>query len=125
MIRFSQKGDFKKLDSFFNNIKKPFRADILNRYGEEGVEALRLATPKDTGKTSESWSYEIIDQDGAYILRFNNSNIHEYVNIALILQYGHATKNGHWVEGRDYINPAIRPVFDRLLEQAWKEVTSA
>lgn len=124
MIRFEQKGNFKKLDSFFESIKKPLKMDLLNTYGRKGVEALRIATPKDTGVTADSWTYEIIDNGKSYIIRFNNTNINDHVNVAIILQYGHATRNGGWVAGRDYINPAIQPVFDELAEKAWKEVVS-
>lgn len=124
MIRFEQKGNFKKLDSFFESIKKPFKLDLLNTYGRKGVEALRIATPKDTGVTADSWNYEIIDNGTSYIIRFNNTNINDYVNVAIILQYGHATRNGGWVAGRDYINPAIQPVFDELADKAWREVVN-
>ena len=122
MIRFEQKGNFKKLDSFFESLKRPVKLDLLNTYGRKGVEALQIATPKDTGLTADSWSYEIIQDDDSYRIVFNNSNIHDYVNVAIILQYGHATKNGGWVQGRDYINPAIQPLFDELAEKAWREV---
>lgn len=124
MIRFEQKGNFKKLDSFFESMKKPFKLDLLNTYGRKGVEALRIATPKDTGVTADSWNYEIIDNGNSYIIRFNNTNINNYVNVAIILQYGHATRNGGWVAGRDYINPAIQPIFDELAEKAWREVVN-
>lgn len=122
MIRFEQKGNFKKLDSFFESLKRPVKLDLLNTYGRKGVEALQIATPKDTGLTADSWSYEIIQDNDSYRIVFNNSNIHDYVNVAIILQYGHATKNGGWVQGRDYINPAIQPLFDELAEKAWREV---
>lgn len=124
MISFRHKGDFKKLDKYLKEAKKPNRIiKILERFGEQGVAALASATPVDTGKTAASWSYEIKSQNGSYTIRFNNSNINKYVNIAIILQYGHATRNGGWVEGRDYINPAIRPIFDQITDQAWEEVT--
>ena len=94
----------------------------LDEYGKKGVEALRQATPKDTGKTADSWFYEIKRSKESVSISFNNSNINDGVPIAVILQYGHGTRNGGWVEGRDYINPAIQPVFDEIAEEAWKEV---
>ena len=95
----------------------------LDKYGREGVAALSSATPVDTGKTANSWYYKIERQNGSVSINFLNSNINEGVPIAIILQYGHATSTGGWVEGRDYINPAIRPLFDSIAEKAWKEVT--
>lgn len=96
---------------------------ILNKYGMKGVEALREATPKDTGKTSESWSYKITRENDIVKLSFLNSNRNQDVPIAIILQYGHGTKNGGWVEGIDYINPAIQPLFEELAKEIWKEVS--
>lgn len=106
-------------------LKKSFGRDymrVLEKYGELGVTALSNATPKDTGLTASSWSYEIIQNAGSISIVWNNSNVQNYVNIALILQYGHGTRNGGYVQGRDYINPAMRPIFDEMAEQAWKEV---
>lgn len=123
MITFESKGDFSNLTKFLEKLKRPFKLDILNKYGKLGVEALAAATPRDTGKTAESWDYTIDESDGRTELSFTNSNVNKHVNIAIILQYGHGTRNGGWVEGRDYINPAVRPIFDALAEEAWKEIT--
>ena len=125
MIKFKQKGDFKKLDSFFEKAKEIIRVGDLNKYGRAGVEALRAATPKDSGETANSWSYDIIREDDKASIIWKNSNINDGVNIAIILQYGHATGNGAYVQGIDYVNPAMKPVFDNIAESAWKEVERA
>ena len=125
MISFRQKGDFSKLTRFLERAKNLVHLSDLDRYGREGVAALASATPVDTGKTAASWYYDIkINKESASIA-FNNSNIQNGVPIAIILQYGHGTRNGGWVEGRDYINPIIQPIFDKIAEEAWKEVTKA
>ena len=125
MISFRQKGDFSKLTRFLERAKNLVHLSDLDRYGREGVAALASATPIDTGKTAASWYYDIkINKESASIT-FNNSNIQNGVPIAIILQYGHGTRNGGWVEGRDYINPVIQPIFDKIAEEAWKEVTKA
>ena len=123
MISFRQKGDFSKLTRFLERAKESVKIGDLDKYGREGVAALSSATPIDSGKTANSWSYEITNKDGSVTITFNNSNIQNGVPIAIILQYGHGTRNGGWVQGRDYINPAIQPIFDKLAENAWKEVT--
>ena len=123
MIGFRQKGDFSKLSSYLEKAKEAARIGILDKYGREGVAALASATPVETGKTAGSWYYEIKRQNGSVSLVFNNSNVNKGVPIAIVLQYGHGTGTGGWVQGRDYINPAIQPVFDRIAETAWKEVT--
>lgn len=123
MVSFRQKGDFSKLSSFFERLKEGVALGVLDKYGREGVAALSSATPVDSGETSNSWQYKIERGDGAVSIGFYNSHVHSGVPIAIILQYGHGTRNGGWVEGRDYINPAIQPVFDRLSEYAWREVT--
>lgn len=123
MISFRQKGDFSKLSKFLEKAKNTVRLGDLDRYGREGVSALASATPVDTGQTANSWFYEIEHRNGSTVISFHNSNIQNGVPIAIILQYGHGTGTGGWVEGRDYINPAIRPVFDKLANEAWKEVT--
>ena len=123
MIGFRQKGDFSKLSSYLEKAKEAAKIGILDKYGREGVAALASATPVETGKTAGSWYYEIKRQNGSVSLVFNNSNINKGVPIAIVLQYGHGTGTGGWVQGRDYINPAIQPVFDRIAETAWKEVT--
>ncbi len=124
MITFKQKGDFRKVTGYFEKLKEVLRLGILDKYGRRGVNALEAATPYDTGVTASSWYYKIENQDGRAVLSFGNSNVNEGVNIAVILQYGHGTGTGGWVEGRDYINPAIQPIFDELAEEAWKEVTN-
>lgn len=124
MITFRQKGDFSKLNHYFEKLKEGIKIGDLDKYGRAGVEALSNATPKDTGQTASSWYYEIKRSNGSVSIQFKNSNVHEGVPIAVILQYGHGTGNGGWVEGRDYINPAIQPIFDEIANNAWKEVTS-
>jgi hypothetical protein len=103
--------------------KKAVRLGDLDKYGREGVAALASATPVDTGQTANSWYYEVVIKNGSATISFHNSNIQNGVPIAIILQYGHGTRNGGWVQGRDYINPAIQPIFDKIANQAWKEVT--
>lgn len=123
MITFRQKGDFKKLTSFLESAKEKFDVGILDKYGREGVAALSSATPVDTGLTASSWYYKVENKNGIASIGFYNSNIQNGVPIAIVLQYGHGTGTGGYVKGRDYINPAIQPVFDRLAENAWREVT--
>ena len=123
MISFRQKGDFSNLSRFLERAKETVKLGDLDRYGREGVAALASATPKDSGLTANSWYYEIKHETGSVSISFHNSNIQNGVPIAIILQYGHGTGNGGWVEGRDYINPAIQPVFDKIANNAWKEVT--
>ena len=123
MISFRQKGDFSKLTSFLERAKETVHLGDLNKYGRQGVAALASATPVDTGKTASSWSYKIENNNGSVSISFENSNVQDGVPIAIILQYGHGTRNGGWVEGRDYINPAIQPIFDQIVNDAWKEVT--
>ena len=123
MITFRQKGDFSKLTRFLEKAKEAVKLGDLDKYGREGVAALSSATPIDSGKTAESWYYEIKNQNGSVSINFLNSNVNKGVPIAVMLQYGHGTRNGGWVQGRDYINPAIRPIFDKIAESAWREVT--
>lgn len=123
MIHFRQKGDFSKLTRYFERVKKAVKLSDLDKYGREGVAALASATPIDSGKTANSWYYEIENKNGVIKISFLNSNINKGVPIAIVLQYGHGTRNGGWVEGRDYINPAIQPIFDSITENAWREVT--
>lgn len=123
MIEFRQQGDFKKLTGYLERLKSSVKLGDLDKFGKAGVEALASATPKESGLTAQSWYYEIEHQNGSASIVFKNSNINEGVPIAIILQYGHGTGTGGWVEGRDYINPAIQPIFDKIVEDAWKEVT--
>lgn len=123
MITFRQKGDFSKVTIYLEKLKKAARIDILNKYAQEGVAALKSATPIDSGRTAESWYYEIEHDNRSATITFCNSHINDGVPIAIILHYGHGTRNGGWVEGRNYINSAIQPVFDKLADEAWREVT--
>ena len=123
MITFRQKGDFSKLTRFLERAKEAVHLGDLDKYGREGVAALASATPVDSGQTANSWYYEIERQNGSVSIVFNNSNVNKGVPIAIILQYGHGTGTGGWVQGRDYINPAIQPIFDEIANNAWKEVT--
>lgn len=122
-IGIKQKGDFSKTEKLLKKSLGRNYLDVLEKYALEGVAALSAATPVDTGLTSISWEYEIIQNPDGFSISWNNTNINGYVNIAIILQYGHGTRNGGYVKGRDYINPALRPIFDKMAEAAWKEVT--
>ena len=124
-IVLSQKGDFSKSIKFLTN-KKRIRdtvRPIFERYGEAGVDALRDATPKDTGVTADSWSYKVVFGDGEISLVFSNSNVSEWANIVVLIRYGHATRNGGYVQPNDFITPAMEGIFDRMAEDLWKEVT--
>lgn len=123
MITFRHKGDLSKTRRRLERMKGVARLSIFDKYGQQGVAALASATPKDTGKTASSWYYEIKRTENSVSITFKNSNIQNGVPIAVILQYGHGTGTGGWVEGRDYINPAIRPVFERIKNELWEEVT--
>lgn len=124
MITIRHKGDFSKTLKYLGKIKKAVNLNDLDRYGQEGVAALASATPIETGLTASSWYYKIERKDGRVSINFYNSNIQNGVLIAVILQYGHGTRNGGWVEGSDYINPAIRPIFNKIADKAWREVTT-
>lgn len=125
MIKFKSKGDFEKTTGWLSEIRQPVKRKTLEKYGRMGVAALAEATPKDSGLTAASWDYAIeITRQRAAIL-FVNSNVNNGVQIAVILQYGHGTGTGGWVEGRDYINPALQSIFENLADEAWKEVTDA
>lgn len=125
MISYKIKGNLKKTNSFLERAKEVFHTGDLDKYGKAGVEALSKATPVDSGKTSESWYYKIERTKNSVSISFYNSNIQNGTNVAVILQYGHATRNGAWVNGIDYINPALKPIFDKLANDAWKEATKA
>lgn len=123
MITFVQRGDFKKTNTFLNRLRKRDYISILKKYGEVGVNALYRATQKDTGETANSWDYKIVEQNNLVRLVFTNSNVTESgTPIVILIQYGHATKNGAYVEGRDFINPTMRPIFDLIVEEIWKEI---
>lgn len=123
MISFRHKGDFSKLNRYLERVKEAAKLGVLDKYGRVGVDALSSATPMDSGLTASSWSYEIEHSSSSAVIKFTNSNINNGVPIAIILQYGHGTGTGGWVQGRDYINPAIQPIFDKIVQDAWKEVT--
>ena len=123
MITFRQKGDFSKLTRYLERAKEVIKLGDLDKYGQEGVDALSSATPVDSGLTASSWYYKIENKNGSATISFYNSNVNNGVPIAIILQYGHGTNNGGWVEGRDYINPAILTIFEKIANDAWEEVT--
>lgn len=123
MIKIRQKGDFSKVTTYLIKAKKGIRLRDLDKYGKQGVAALSSATPVDTGLTASSWYYKIERSGSTISITFLNSNVQNGVPIAVILQYGHGTGTGGWVQGRDYINPALRPIFDKIADDAWKEVT--
>lgn len=123
MISFKHTGDFSRTTKFLERAKSAVHLSHLDKYGKEGVSVLASATPVETGETANSWHYTIEHKKGAVTISFLNSNIQNGVPIAIILQYGHGTRNGGWVQGRDYINPAIQPIFDRIANEAWREVT--
>lgn len=124
MISIRQRGDFHKTEKFLKKAMGDDYLDDLDEYGRKGCELLAAATPVDTGETAISWDYDIVRSGSGISIEWHNTNVNKGVNIAIILQYGHGTRNGGWVEGRDYINPAIQPIFDELAEKAWKEVLS-
>lgn len=122
-IEFKQKGSFTNTLKWLLRIQKPIDLKSLAKFGEAGVTALSSATPIDTGKTAGSWNYSIEQKRESVVISFNNTNINDGVPIAIILQYGHGTRNGGWVQGIDYINPAIQPIFNDIVNNAWQEVT--
>lgn len=124
-VKFEVSGGFTKTERFLNRMKRREYLNVLDEFGRDGVQALRNATPVDSGATAEAWDYEIKRTRNYIEIVWTNSNINDGVPIAVILQYGHGTGTGGYVQGRDYINPAIRPIFDKIAEKAWKVVTSA
>lgn len=125
MVIVKQKGDFSKTEKFLNSISKKLYYRNLQKYAEQGVAALASATPVDSGTTANSWGYEIRQTKNSVSIYWTNSNVNKGVPIAVIIQYGHGTRNGGYVQGRDYINPAMRPIFDKIAESVWKEVISS
>lgn len=123
MLTLKQKGDYSKLTKYLMHAKTAVRKCDFDTYGKQGVAALESATPFDTGLTARSWRYEVEHTNGRTSITFYNDNVQNGIPIAIILQYGHATRNGGWVQGRDYINPALQPIFDQIAEKAWREVT--
>lgn len=126
MVTFNHRGSFTNTENFLkraSKLKQVLKSKILDRYGMRGVEALSAATPERSGKTASSWSYEVYVDDSHASITWSNSNVNKGVNIAMILQYGHGTRNGGYVQGIDYINPAMRPIFEKIADEAWEEVT--
>lgn len=123
MITIESQGEWKLTRNWFDRMTKLDLALIMNQFGKEGVSALAAATPSRSGLTSKSWNYEVTRKGNNWKITWTNSNVNKGANIAVLIQYGHGTRNGGYVVGRDYINPAIRPVFDKIARKAWKEVT--
>lgn len=123
MITIESQGEWKLTRNWFDRMTKLDLALIMNQFGKEGVSALAAATPSRSGLTSKSWNYEVTRKGNNWKITWTNSNVNKGANIAVLIQYGHGTRNGGYVVGRDYINPAIRPIFDKIAEKAWKEVT--
>lgn len=122
-MKITVKGDWKKTDKFLERVKNLFKSGVFDKYGRAGVNALQSATPVDSGLTANSWSYKIKRSRGHVSIVWNNSNVNKGVPIAIILQYGHGTGTGGYVAGRDYINPAMRSIFDNMADELWREVT--
>lgn len=123
MIKFTEKGDFSNTERYLSRLKTLELNAILNKYGTLGVNILSNATPVESGETAQSWYFTVVQRPGYYSIRWHNRHENDGVPIAVILQYGHGTGTGGYVQGRDYINPAVRPLFEEMLDQAWKEVT--
>jgi hypothetical protein len=123
-INISQHGDFSKTFKILKKLSTKSYLKRLSKYGQMGVDALSAATPRDTGKTAESWGYEIHVTDHSVTIVWTNSNVNDWANVAVLIQYGHATRNGGYVQGIDYINPAMKPVFEKIAKEVWVEVTS-
>lgn len=122
MITVESKGNFDNTEKLLKRIKSRDYLKVLDKFGQQGVTALSGATPTRSGKTASSWDYEVLVSGGSITIQWTNSNINNGVSIAIILQYGHGTRNGGYVVGRDYINPAMRPLFDKMADEAWKAV---
>lgn len=123
IITITQRGSFDKTETYLRNLNTDNIASILQRYGEKGVAALSSSTPQDSGLTSQSWYYDIVEKPGYCSIRWRNKNVQDGIPIAILIEYGHGTRNGGWVEGRDFVMPAIQPIFDQILNDAMKEVT--
>lgn len=123
LIRIKHKGNFNKTEQFFNRVLRRDYLNVLARYGEAGVQMLSLATPVDSGATAQSWEYGIENMDGKTTIYWTNSHENEGVSIAILLIYGHGTQNGSFVQGINFVDPAIRPVFEQMANEVWKEVT--
>lgn len=125
MASIKHSGSFNKIEKFLNFVSDMRNMPNLDKYGREGVAALASATPVDSGKTAASWDYEIVEKRGSVTINWTNSNINDGVPVALVLQYGHGTRNGGYVKGIDYINPALKPLFEKIAESAWEEMVRA
>jgi len=125
IVDFKVRGDYGKTDRFLHGLIEHHYIHKMEKYGRRGVEALAAATPVDSGETKNSWFYTIDEEPGRTSIVWRNSNVQNGVNIAVILQYGHATRNGGYVEGTDYINPVMKPIFEEMAKEAWKEVVSS
>jgi hypothetical protein len=123
MITITQKGSFNKTEQYLSKLKEADLARVLAKYGNMGMVALENATPSETGETARSWYYTTVARPGYYSIRWHNSHVEDGIPIAIILDYGHGTGTGGYVQGRNYIMPAIRPVFDQILAEAMREVT--
>lgn len=124
MISFKHHGSFKNTENFLTKAKRLEYSRILDKYAREGMSALAAATPIDTGKTANSWGYEVKISNRSCSIVWINSNIVNGIPIAIMLQYGHGTRNGGYVQGIDYINPALKPIFDKIVNEVWREVTN-
>lgn len=124
MITIESSGSFENTEAFLKRMSKRDIFESLERYAEEGVRALADNTPEESGETARSWAYTIEHKRGSYAIFFRNTHIVDGVPIAIIIQYGHGTGTGGYVQGRDYINPVVRPLFDRIANDVWKVVTS-
>ena len=125
MLRFESRGDFKNTERFLKKMSSVDIASALKSLAQEGVRALAAATPVDSGLAADSWGFEITRSRNSASITWTNSDVESGFPVAIMLQYGHGTRNGGYVKGRDYINPAMQPVFDKIAEEAWKVVTSA
>lgn len=123
MIKFSQKGDWSKTNNFLERALNVVNLGIFDKYGKEGVKALAAATPVDSGVTADSWYYKIIRNEYGVKIEWLNSNVNQGIPIAILIQYGHGLQNGSYIQGIDFINPAIKPIFNKIAEEAWKELT--
>ena len=125
MLRFTAKGDFKNTERFFNKVSKLDIRSELDAYGKMGVNALESATPASSGKTAAAWDYEVVDSGRSWSIYWTNTHIVDGLPVVILLQYGHGTGTGGYVSGRDFINPALKPVFNTIAEGVWKVVTSS
>lgn len=125
MIEVKASGDFRNTEAFLASMKQGEVFSVLERYGQAGVDALSQATPVNTGLTATSWTYEVVRKNGKYQIVWHNTNVESGIPVAVLIQYGHATGTGGWVEGEDYINPAIQPLFDKIADDVWERVRRA